>query len=41
LRKLGQRYLQPGQQLVIDIRDIDLAGRFEPRHSRLRCALHA
>ena len=34
LQKLGQRYLQPGQQLVIDIRDIDLAGRFEPWHSR-------
>jgi len=34
LHKLGQRYLQPGQQLVIDIRDIDLAGRFEPWHSR-------
>ncbi|MDZ3992223.1 DUF3016 domain-containing protein [Pseudomonas sp. Teo4] len=33
LQKLGQRYLQPGQQLVIDIRDIDLAGRFEPWHS--------
>ena len=34
LHKLGQRYLQPGQQLVIDIRDIDLAGRFEPWHSQ-------
>lgn len=34
LQKLGQRYLQPGQQLVIDIRDIDLAGRFEPWHSQ-------
>ena len=34
LQTLGQRYLQPGQQLVIDIRDIDLAGRFEPWHSR-------
>ncbi|MDZ4021178.1 DUF3016 domain-containing protein [Pseudomonas sichuanensis] len=34
LRKLGQRYLQPGQQLVIDIRDIDLAGRYEPWHSQ-------
>ncbi|MFJ4347776.1 DUF3016 domain-containing protein [Pseudomonas sp. NPDC089401] len=32
LQKLGQRYLQPDQQLVIDIRDIDLAGRFEPWH---------
>jgi len=34
LQTLGQRYLQPGQQLVIDIRDIDLAGHFEPWHSR-------
>lgn len=34
LQKLGQRYLQPGQRLVIDIRDIDLAGRFEPWHSQ-------
>ena len=34
LQTLGQRYLQPGQQLVIDIRDIDLAGRVEPWHSR-------
>ncbi|WP_337159495.1 DUF3016 domain-containing protein [Pseudomonas putida] len=34
LQKLGQRYLQPGQQLRIDVRDIDLAGRFEPWHSR-------
>ncbi|MDF0731795.1 DUF3016 domain-containing protein [Pseudomonas entomophila] len=32
LQKLGQRYLQPGQQLRIDIRDIDLAGRYEPWH---------
>lgn len=30
LQKLGQRYLHPGQQLLIDIRDIDLAGRYEP-----------
>jgi Protein of unknown function (DUF3016). len=42
LQKLGQRYLKPDQQLVIDIRDIDLAGRYEPWHSQgLRCALHA
>jgi len=34
LQKLGQRYLQPDQQLVIDIRDIDLAGRYEPWHSQ-------
>lgn len=33
LQRLGQRYLKPGQQLVIDIRDIDLAGRFEPWNS--------
>jgi hypothetical protein len=34
LHTLGQRYLRPGQHLVIDIRDIDLAGRFEPWHSQ-------
>ena len=34
LQKLGQRYLQPGQRLAIDIRDIDLAGRFEPWHGQ-------
>jgi len=34
LQKLGQRYLQPDQRLRIDIHDIDLAGRFEPWHSR-------
>ncbi|NBA96282.1 DUF3016 domain-containing protein [Pseudomonas sp. R5(2019)] len=28
--KLGSRYLQPGQQLQIEVRNIDLAGRFEP-----------
>ncbi|MEX5587969.1 DUF3016 domain-containing protein [Pseudomonas urmiensis] len=33
LQQLGQRYLQPGQQLRIDIRDIDLAGRYEPWNS--------
>ncbi|MBF8780409.1 DUF3016 domain-containing protein [Pseudomonas fulva] len=32
LRQLGQRYLTPGQRLRIEIRDIDLAGRFEPWH---------
>lgn len=32
LQKLGERYLKPGQQLTIDIRDIDLAGRYEPWH---------
>ncbi|NER62311.1 DUF3016 domain-containing protein, partial [Pseudomonas sp. MAFF212428] len=30
LMKLGTRYLAPGQTLRIDIRDIDLAGRYEP-----------
>ncbi|MCO7514016.1 DUF3016 domain-containing protein [Pseudomonas guariconensis] len=34
LQKLGQRYLQPGQQLRIAISDIDLAGRYEPWHGR-------
>jgi hypothetical protein len=34
LQKLGQRYLKPDQQLVIDIRDIDLAGRYEPWRSQ-------
>ncbi|AWY43906.1 DUF3016 domain-containing protein [Pseudomonas putida] len=29
-QKLGERYLPPGQQLQIEIRNIDLAGRFEP-----------
>lgn len=33
LVKLGTRYLAPGQTLRIDIRDIDLAGRFEPWHA--------
>ncbi len=33
LQKLGQRYLEPGQHLAIDIRDIDLAGRYEPWHA--------
>ncbi|WP_044873605.1 DUF3016 domain-containing protein [Pseudomonas sp. LFM046] len=30
IEKLGERYLQAGQSLKVDIRDIDLAGRFEP-----------
>ena len=30
LQTLGKRYLPPGQTLRIDIRDIDLAGRYEP-----------
>ncbi|VVP90283.1 hypothetical protein PS918_03165 [Pseudomonas fluorescens] len=29
-QKLGERYLPPGQQLQIEIRNIDLAGRYEP-----------
>lgn len=33
LVKLGQRYLPAGQTLRIDIRDIDLAGRYEPWNS--------
>ncbi|MFK0087558.1 DUF3016 domain-containing protein [Pseudomonas sp. NPDC090755] len=32
LQSLGKRYLPAGQTLRIDIRDIDLAGRFEPWH---------
>ncbi|MFJ4384722.1 DUF3016 domain-containing protein [Pseudomonas sp. NPDC089408] len=34
LQKLGQRYLPADEQLIIVIRDIDLAGRFEPWHSQ-------
>ena len=30
IEKLGKRYLQSGQTLKMDIRDIDLAGQFEP-----------
>ncbi|AOE87286.1 DUF3016 domain-containing protein [Pseudomonas sp. TCU-HL1] len=30
IEKLGKRYLQPGQTLKVDIRDIDLAGQYEP-----------
>ena len=29
LERLGERYLKPGQDLTIDVLDIDLAGRFE------------
>jgi hypothetical protein len=32
LQALGKRYLPAGQTLRIDIRDIDLAGRYEPWH---------
>ncbi|MGE8149887.1 DUF3016 domain-containing protein [Pseudomonas vancouverensis] len=28
--RLGQRYLAPDEQLQIEVRDIDLAGRYEP-----------
>ncbi|MGH8380838.1 DUF3016 domain-containing protein [Pseudomonas sp.] len=34
LQTLGKRYLPPGQTLRIDIRDIDLAGRYEPWHAQ-------
>jgi hypothetical protein len=30
LRRLGERWLQPGQTLRVEVLDIDLAGRFEP-----------
>ncbi|WP_137818046.1 DUF3016 domain-containing protein [Pseudomonas sp. 2FG] len=30
IEKLGQRYLQPGQSLRVQVLDIDLAGRYEP-----------
>ena len=30
IQKLGERYLAAGQQLQIEIRNIDLAGRYEP-----------
>lgn len=30
IEQLGTRHLQPGQRLVVEVRDIDLAGRFEP-----------
>ncbi len=30
IEKLAKRYLQPGQTLKMEIRDIDLAGQFEP-----------
>ncbi len=32
MQKLGERYLKPGQQLQIEVRNIDLAGRYEPWH---------
>lgn len=30
IEQLGERHLQPGQRLTVEVRDIDLAGRFEP-----------
>lgn len=30
IQKLGERYLPAGQQLQVEIRNIDLAGRYEP-----------
>ena len=33
LQALGARYLAPDQHLTVEIRDVDLAGRFEPWHS--------
>ena len=30
LQKLGERFLAPGQNLSIDVLDIDLAGQYEP-----------
>ncbi|MDC4228384.1 MAG: DUF3016 domain-containing protein (plasmid) [Candidatus Manganitrophus sp.] len=32
LESLGERYLEPNQNLKIEILDIDLAGRYEPVH---------
>lgn len=29
-KKLGQRFLRPGQNLTVDVLDIDLAGHYEP-----------
>ena len=31
LKQLGKRYLAPGQTLTVEVSDIDLAGRYEPR----------
>jgi hypothetical protein len=33
LEGLAARYLRPGQRLVVDVQDIDLAGRYEPWRS--------
>lgn len=32
IERLGERHLQPGQRLRMEVRDIDLAGRFESWH---------
>ena len=32
IEQLGERHLLPGQQLRVEVQDIDLAGRFEPWH---------
>ncbi|SMO87208.1 DUF3016 domain-containing protein [Paracoccus laeviglucosivorans] len=36
IQELGQRYLQPGQDLRIDIVELDLAGDFEPWRSGMQ-----
>lgn len=36
LKQLGERYLASGQTLVVDVLDIDLAGRPEPRPGRVQ-----
>jgi len=36
LKQLGKHYLAPGQTLVVEVLDIDLAGRYEPRGPNLR-----
>lgn len=35
LKQLGKRYLTPGQTLTVEVLDIDLAGRYEPRGPNL------
>lgn len=29
MQRLGERYLEPGQELAVDVLDLDLAGRFQ------------
>ena len=36
LEALGKRYLPPGRTLAVEVLDIDLAGRYEPRGPELR-----